>query len=217
MTDSGERSAIFYYIVGAVQYEELKNIPTLYLPLTVPVHWTALYFVGDFYPMTNLPTILSGDGFKANGRPLIDNEIQLCRQFLRENFVPLKTKTRGSYGLKHVVENAVKTYISNGALIAAAILEGYKYEQDGINAHIYCRQKQKWETRRRSGFVWWLLTRKFKDSPAKDLQEDVKWDIEQGFDGVSYRDLRDRISSVPRDTSAALDALKEVYKLYRNR
>jgi hypothetical protein len=46
-------------------------------------------------------------------------------QWLRENIRPIKTPGQGSYGMKHVVENALGQYVSNGELIAAALMAGY--------------------------------------------------------------------------------------------
>ena len=43
-----------------------------------------------------------------------------------------------SYGLKHIVERCLGSYVSNGELIAAMILCGYKYKRyryNGINCH----------------------------------------------------------------------------------
>jgi hypothetical protein len=43
-------------------------------------------------------------------------------------------RKNGSYGLKHEAERYMGAYISNGAFIAAAYLEGYAIERDGPNA-----------------------------------------------------------------------------------
>ena len=57
-------------------------------------------------------------------------EVALCEQWLSEG---QDLNDRSSYGLKHDVENWPDTYISNGALIAAALGMGYKYEVAGSN------------------------------------------------------------------------------------
>lgn len=44
--------------------------------------------------------------------------------WLRENVAPIKTPTVGSYSMKHVVERATE-YLTNGELIAAALVAGY--------------------------------------------------------------------------------------------
>lgn len=45
--------------------------------------------------------------------------------WLRENVSPIKTPTVGSYSMKHVVERAIGEYVTNGELIAAALVAGY--------------------------------------------------------------------------------------------
>lgn len=45
--------------------------------------------------------------------------------WLLANIAPIKTPTTGSYGMKHVVEEAIGEYITNGELIAAALMAGY--------------------------------------------------------------------------------------------
>ena len=45
--------------------------------------------------------------------------------WLRENIAPIKTPTVGSYSMKHVVEGATGDYMTNGELIAAALVAGY--------------------------------------------------------------------------------------------
>ena len=63
-------------------------------------------------------------------------EISSARQFIREISRRRKTINRkhGSYGLKHEAERYLDAYISNGAFIAAACLEGYAIEREGPNA-----------------------------------------------------------------------------------
>lgn len=50
---------------------------------------------------------------------------------------------RSSYGLKHIAERAVRRYISNGAFIAAALLEGWKVKRifDSPNAQLNISEK----------------------------------------------------------------------------
>lgn len=57
-------------------------------------------------------------------------EVALCEQWLIEG---QNLDDRGSYGLKHDVENWADAYISNGALIAAALGLGYEYVVSGPN------------------------------------------------------------------------------------
>jgi hypothetical protein len=50
--------------------------------------------------------------------------------WLLANITPIKTPTRGSYGLKHVAERALGDYVANGELIAAALMAGYPMRPD---------------------------------------------------------------------------------------
>ena len=68
--------------------------------------------------------------------PGVRGQISIARQFIREVGNRRKTINRnhGSYGLKHEAEQYMHEYVSNGAFIAAAHLEGYSIERDGPNA-----------------------------------------------------------------------------------
>lgn len=52
-------------------------------------------------------------------------QVVTVHQWLRKNIRPIKSPGQGSYGMKHVVENALGQYVSNGELIAAALMAGY--------------------------------------------------------------------------------------------
>ncbi|MER6494453.1 hypothetical protein [Streptomyces griseorubiginosus] len=54
--------------------------------------------------------------------------------WLRENITPIKTPTASSYSVKHVMEQATGSYVTNGEFIAAALLAGYtfKYAQPNV-------------------------------------------------------------------------------------
>lgn len=45
--------------------------------------------------------------------------------WLTANVAPIKTPTVNSYRMKHVVEKAIGEYVTNGELIAAALVSGY--------------------------------------------------------------------------------------------
>jgi hypothetical protein len=68
--------------------------------------------------------------------PEVRRQIASARIFLRKTCCRTRTIRRidSSYGLKHVAERWSGTYISNGAFIAAAYLEGYAIEREGPNA-----------------------------------------------------------------------------------
>ncbi len=67
-----------------------------------------------------------------SGYPIQRDEFELCKEWITRFCKPRKTPSRwGSYGLKHVVERfysgpGQRGYVSNGALIAAAIACGYE-------------------------------------------------------------------------------------------
>lgn len=48
--------------------------------------------------------------------------------WLRANVTPIKTPKVNSYYMKHVVETAIGRYVSNGQLIAAALIAGYTHQ-----------------------------------------------------------------------------------------
>lgn len=48
--------------------------------------------------------------------------------WLRANVTPIKTPKVNSYYMKHVVETAIGRYVSNGQLIAAALIAGYSHQ-----------------------------------------------------------------------------------------
>lgn len=70
----------------------------------------------------------------------VADEVALCRAWIRRNAHHLKSfNARAfSYALKHRVEEAEGAYVSNGAFVTAALLEGYgakAYEGDGLGAY----------------------------------------------------------------------------------
>lgn len=53
-------------------------------------------------------------------------QVTTARKWLTENPGQLRiVERRGSYAIKHLIEQARGTYITNGAAIAAAVLEGF--------------------------------------------------------------------------------------------
>lgn len=53
--------------------------------------------------------------------------------WLSGNVTPIKTPGTGSYNLKHVVEQQLGRYVSNGEAIAAALMVGYPHRYDQPN------------------------------------------------------------------------------------
>lgn len=54
-----------------------------------------------------------------------EDRVLRVRDWLLANIAPIKTPTVGSYHMKHVVERAIGEYVTNGDLIAAALMAGY--------------------------------------------------------------------------------------------
>lgn len=91
-----------------------------------------------------METILTGSGWinlnqVARFSPLRlirADEVRLCTEWLALNPI-IKGKENQSYPLKHRVEEWANTYISNGALIWAALDFGYRHKRVGVNSEFY--------------------------------------------------------------------------------
>ncbi|PWR07357.1 hypothetical protein DKT69_34900 [Micromonospora sicca] len=71
-----------------------------------------------------------------------ERQVQEVLGWLRANITPIKTPTTGSYGMKHVVEDLLGRYVSNGELVAAALMAGYPWKGPfGPNATFGMRKK----------------------------------------------------------------------------
>ena len=81
---------------------------------------------------------ISEDGFSNGESPQAD-QIKACRVWLKKNSEPSWTVSKGSYWLKHEVGNDVDTYISNGALLTAAVSLGLRIDRTGINGNVYVK------------------------------------------------------------------------------
>jgi hypothetical protein len=57
--------------------------------------------------------------------------VRRVHDWLVVNVTAIKSPTTGSYGMKHVVEAALGAYVSNGELIAAALMAGYPMRYGG--------------------------------------------------------------------------------------
>jgi hypothetical protein len=57
-------------------------------------------------------------------------QVAICIKWLKEKKVDTKiNRVTTSYGIKHIVERELHTYVSNGAFIAAVIHLGIPYER----------------------------------------------------------------------------------------
>jgi hypothetical protein len=62
--------------------------------------------------------------------------------WLRDNLMPIKTPTAGSYGVKHLIERATDlAYLPNGVLIASAFIVGYPFRYDQPNVRFGLSQR----------------------------------------------------------------------------
>lgn len=86
------------------------------------------YGIGVFYQPGRTPDQRRAEVAEQR-RTLVAHEGEVMRiaAWLRENVTPIKTTTIGSYDMKHIVENAIGTYVSNGELTAAALVANYPH------------------------------------------------------------------------------------------
>lgn len=62
--------------------------------------------------------------------------------WLRDNNItPIKTPTAGSYGVKHLIEQATDVYMLNGVFIASAFIVGYPFRYDQPNVKFGMSQR----------------------------------------------------------------------------
>lgn len=79
-----------------------------------------------------IPKNLDRSGFDVNPNDPVDTEaLADLQNFIHSNFSKVKTISRvsTSYGIKHLCEHYLRTYVSNGDLIAAMIMCGFNYER----------------------------------------------------------------------------------------
>jgi hypothetical protein len=109
-----------------------------------------IIFVRNLSHMNDLPDNLFHFGFDTPYQPCkqtaIDTESDKFKSLLDLCGGMSKIKTinyrHSSYGLKHIAEKHLGTYISNGEIIAAMILSGFTYKcERGPNAHFNVSEK----------------------------------------------------------------------------
>lgn len=90
---------------------------------------------------------LNSNGFQNSDKYFIDEfknhkKIELLRIEIRKYFVKTNTanKFHSSYGLKHILEKHIGEYVSNGELIYAMHLEGFKIYRENINCLFNVRE-----------------------------------------------------------------------------
>jgi hypothetical protein len=89
--------------------------------------------------------------------PPHEGEVEICQDWLKQYARKRKTinERSSSYGLKHIVERAMGTYVSNGAFLLAAYRAGYTIVPDGPlnpNAHFnisFVQAERRWQPHER--------------------------------------------------------------------
>lgn len=87
------------------------------------------YFGIGVYSQARLAPAERRAELAAQRHTLTEHEtaVMAIAAWLRENIGPIKTTAAGSYDLKHVAEKALGNYVSNGELIAAALVANYPH------------------------------------------------------------------------------------------
>jgi hypothetical protein len=93
---------------------------------------------GVFFPRSKTPAEREHEleRYRAELRRAA-RDVDQVRGWLLDNLKPIKTPTQSSYRLKHIAERALGRYVSNGELIAAALMAGYPISRpDGPNVNV---------------------------------------------------------------------------------
>lgn len=92
------------------------------------------YGLGAFEP--NRKTSEQRAAEVAEGRAILMSNEPLIKQlveWLTENVAAIKTPSQDSYSVKGLIERSRGEYITNGDLIAAALIVGYPFKYDASN------------------------------------------------------------------------------------
>ncbi len=110
--------------------------------------------IGVFEPRGKTPEQRQAE-FAAGRVDLAGREAAVLETaaWLRENITPIKTPTVDSYGMKHVMERATHTYVTNGEFIAAALIAGYpfRYVQPNVLFGMSARDVRRVDPARQGG------------------------------------------------------------------
>ena len=136
-------------------------------------------FQFDKYVITDYGIFPKGKKEKDSTAPN-NHEIALCEKWLYEFAQPQKrfNERFSSYGLKHQVEKWAGEYVSNGALIFAALSLKFpvKVIDEGPNAIFGIKlftPEEKWKHIRPTKFSKWLFKQKDNDNVIGDLARDA--------------------------------------------
>ncbi|HEY4875204.1 MAG TPA: hypothetical protein VIH86_06500 [Puia sp.] len=97
--------------------------------------------------MIQLPVNLTTSGFHdptGNRTPISIPNVEKIREWIMVRNIAHDKSGRAysSYRLKHIAEDDLGFYLTNGELIAAMILERFEYYPEGINARFCLQQIQ---------------------------------------------------------------------------
>lgn len=102
-----------------------------------------IFLITNLKLINMLPSNLSKFGFDTSSDQIQLDSLTEISQFIANNFEkqstinPIKT----SFSLKEIIEKEFGTYIYNGDLIAAMILEGFDFKQVDQNAYFNISKK----------------------------------------------------------------------------
>ena len=149
--------------------------------------------------------MITGNGLIPNSefnssrdRPLVDNEIETCEEWLTEySQTYSKIRNERSHSLKEKVEDWADTYVSNGAFIQAAHNLGYtiKVIDDGPNAYFGIKLLIPEEVRP-IGFSKWLFNKKDEASVISHLAGDAIFDDTWPRKAEKFIDFLDYLKSL---------------------
>jgi len=156
--------------------------------------------------------IIRGDGIihqheaEKHNSPLLEEQVNICRKWIRYYARPSKKYNTAafSYGLKHQVEKAYNTYVSNGAFIQAAFLEGYRVKKvDGLNAIFnMVIPEEEWQYVTPVGFSRWLFEQKERHDPVGDLARDAFYDKTWPRQAITKLEIQEYLENLGASSGA---------------
>jgi hypothetical protein len=175
--------------MNAPRYQNPKgaHAESLLLPDVMERFPTLTYF--GFGPLNGLRALWTPEQFQQQRDELKAATAQIddARAWIKQNCAKRSTinESIGSYNLKHKIENDLNGYISNGACIAAFIMEGYRVHHAsdwGPNCafnvsfpprrRLYHQARGTGHYRRRRHFETFLKTKQHQNDAIGDFARD---------------------------------------------
>lgn len=128
----------------------------------------------------NAAGIFQSDLVSQKAKQPSTEQVHLCKKWLLQYAKPKKSfnDKAFSYSLKHRVERDTGEYVTNGALIQAAVNLGYKTEVHSLNCYFNMDlfyPEDEWKRIKPEGFTAWLFKQQDKFTLARDAYADEKW------------------------------------------